>query len=207
MKVIKVTLISVLSIVAVLIIAMMIWLFVGAAEESTSDFSKEVNIGIPNAETESERITAIKTECAKYCSSKALKKIEYTYRGYENILAKNGDIVYGFEEYIDESKEGGNVSVANIYYNTNTETLYKIDFFDGAGKAYSIGGDNLDVEAWTLSVNDIADMFTERYTADELSKVPEACLEITVKNDIAYCSLSSERQSGSIAEMTFDLKQ
>ena len=206
MKAVKTTFIIASAVLAVILMAFALWIFLGVSEESTSWYSKGLNIELPNIQNEYKRISAIKNACKEDCSTKDLKKIECNFNGYENILAKNGEVIYSFEELTDDSKEGGNVAVANIYFDTGTEKLYKIDFYNGAGKAYSIGGENLDVEAWTLSVSDIVDMFVLRYTEKTLSEVQGARLNISIKNDVAFCTLFSDQQKGYIEKMTFDLK-
>lgn len=206
MKTIKTIFIAIAIVVTVVFIALLIWLFGGAAEEIVSTYEIPMDFYISETNSETERIRAIQKSCEEYCKFKTLKKIEYTFTGYENIVHKDGSIVYGFEEYIDDSKEGGNVSVAQVHYNLNTNHLYRVDVFDGAGKAGSIGGKDLDFQNWNLSIDDIVDTFIEQYTQECLAEIQSPYLKVTIANDRAKCCLFSEDRKGAIETSTFDMK-
>lgn len=205
MRIIKITAKTVLILLFLLILALPVIFIVSTTDEAYSIDQVIVNYYISDFDTEKQRVDAIQQACEKYCKSKTLRKIECLFNSYTSILEKDGEISYSFDEFNDNSKEGGNVSNSTIYYKTNNNNIYKIELSDGAGKAIALGGTDLNPQNWTMSINEIVDSFVEKYTNNKLFEVPHPYLKVTIANDKAVCLLFSEDKKGYIEEVVFPL--
>lgn len=205
MRIIKRIALSIVLLLAVFVVFIVAVIFDGAMEEAGSNYQFSVNYSISDFNTEKQRADDVQKACEKYCASKTLKQMECIFKGYDNIIEKDGEIVYGFYELIDDSREGGNVSTAKVYYSTVSNKIYKIDTFGGPGKACDLGGKDLNPQMWTLSINEMVDLFVEQYTEAKLTEVSKPYLKITVNNDKAVCWLFSEDKKGYIEEVVYTL--
>lgn len=201
----KYVLYAIISIVVLVFVVLFIVVFLGATKESCYSGQIELDVHISKKGNDYEQIEEICSVCSEYVDSMNLKTVVVTYEGYENILESEGIMVLGFEKYIDDYKEGGNVRTAEIYYNSKNGTVYKIDKFEGPGRAGSIGDAVMKPAMWNVSINSVLNELVYEYDTEKLKELSSPYVKIEITNDIAVVRLFSHEKDAYIIEKCVDL--
>lgn len=195
------------AVLTVAVVIFLLWIMAGISEESISSRSVDVDISLSNEMTESEKVRELRSVCSEYCKDKDLKEIVIHFEGGDSIKSATGEVRYRFEKYIDDSKEGGNISAADIYYDANGELVYKIDEFAGAGRAHALPNEVLTEETLNVSVKDVVGSVISYCEENGFSVDADSSLAIYISNGNATCMLRSSDPSKSALHLKLSLPE
>lgn len=195
------------AVLTLAVVLFLLWIMEGVSEESVSSWSVDVDISLSNEMTESEKVSKLRSVCSEYCKDKELKEIVIHFEGGDSIKRATGEAKYRFKKYIDDSKEGGNVSAADIYYDADGELIYKIDLFAGAGRAHSLPNEVLTEEILNVSVKDIVSNVISYCEENSISVDEDSSLAIYISNGNATCMLRTSDPSKSTLRLKLSLPE
>lgn len=171
--------IIIIGTLTIIVILLVIWIIIGVCSESTEEETLQTSISLSKVNgTSQEILDEVMLKAKEYCIDKDLVAVVARFEGYTNIIKKDGEIVYSFYQYINDNCEGGNISVADIYIDTEKVTIDQIHTFKGAGKPYMINDQKLDTLNWNLDYTDIIEVLISSGKLDDLQDVTELVLEI-----------------------------
>ena len=140
-----------------------------------------------------------------YCVFEELKEIELLLDGVNSINEKSGHLTFSFSHYIDENREGGNISAIKVKIDMKRNKIYEYELFNGASKAYSVATDSLNLNNWSLSISDVLESFISSHKEEIYFEIHNPKIKISVVKDKAQIMLFGEEKRSYISTETYDL--